>query len=154
MAVLSGLIIERLGWMDEVAEVKRAKGTPVADPQREEALLQAMEKQAQAAGLNPKVIRAFFEGQIEAAKAFQIEWLARPKPAEWETRPLPDLAKEVRPELDAIGQRMIDALAEVQLAKAGKADLNVCQEALMKAGFSETVISFVMAGVRAGCGAH
>lgn len=149
MAVLTGLIIERLNWMDEVAEVKRAKGAPVADPQREEALLQAMEKQAQAVGLRPEAVRRFFEGQIEAAKAFQTEWLARPQPAEWKNRPLPDLAKEVRPQLDAIGQRMIGVLVKVQEARTVAADLDACREALLKAGFSEAVLSPAMTGVRA-----
>lgn len=143
------LIRERLSWMDEVAEVKRAKGSPVADPQREQALLAAMEKQAVTAGLPPAAVRRLFEGQIEAAKVFQTEWLARPKPSDWETRPLPDLGKDVRPALDALGQRMIDALVKLRLAGVSKAQVRAAEPMLSKAGFSSAVIQPALAGLAA-----
>ncbi|MBB5036864.1 chorismate mutase-like protein [Prosthecobacter dejongeii] len=147
---LTLLVAERLSWMDEVAEVKRAKAAPISDPVREEVLLQAMEKQGKEAGLPPERVRQFFACQILAAKAFQEDWLSRPKPESWRDRPLPDLTTEVRPRLDDIGHRMIAAL--VHSRQSGDAGLIVrhTRDALQQQGYAEVVIDYVIQGVKAG----
>lgn len=147
---LVSLVVERLAWMDEVAEIKRAKGTPVADPVREEALLQAMEKQAGEAGLSAGQVRQFFAGQILAARAFQEDWLSRPTPDEWKGRPLPDLATDVRPRLDDIGRRMISALAANRKPEEASVIIRQAREALQRAGYTEVVIDHVATGLKAG----
>lgn len=144
------LVVERLSWMDEVAEVKRAKAAPVADPAREEALLQAMEKQGKEAGLPPERVRQFFAGQILAAKAFQEDWLSRPKPAAWQDRPLPDLTTEVRPRLDDIGQRMISALTQGRQSGDAEVIVRQTRETLQKQGYAEAVINPAIKGLKAG----
>ena len=147
---LTVLVAERLSWMDEVAEVKRAKATPVADPVREEALLQAMEKLGKEAGLPPERVRQFFACQILAAKAFQEDWLSRPKPESWKERPLPDLTTEVRPRLDDIGQRMIAALVHCRQSGDGDLIIRQTRQALQQQGYAEAVIDHVIQGVKAG----
>lgn len=74
---LPQLMVQRLGWMDEVAQVKQARSLPVTDAKREAELLDAMERAGAEKGLPAEVVRAFFSGQIEAAKVVQREWLAR-----------------------------------------------------------------------------
>lgn len=144
------LVVERLSWMDEVAEVKRAKAAPVADSVREEALLQAMEKQGKEAGLPPDRVRQFFAGQILAAKAFQEDWLSRPKPGAWQERRLPDLTTEVRPRLDDIGRRMISALAQGRQSGDAEVIVRQTREALQNLGYAEAVISPAIMGLKAG----
>ncbi|SKB07141.1 chorismate mutase, putative [Prosthecobacter debontii] len=144
------LILERLSWMDEVAEVKRAKSAPVADPAREEALLKAMEQKATEAKLSPTHVRAFFQGQIEAARAFQEEWLARPQPAEWKTRPVPDLTRDVRPQLDAIGTRILEQLSLPRIAAQRAAILTQAEQTMQQKGYSKAVIQPALRGLAAG----
>lgn len=150
---LVNLTLERLSWMDEVAEVKRAKSAPVADPAREEALLKAMEQKAAEAKLSPTHVRAFFQGQIEAARAFQEEWLARPQPAEWKTRPVPDLTREVRPQLDAIGTRILEQLSQPRTSDQKAAMLAQAQQAMQQKGYSKAVIQPALRGLAAGLAA-
>ena len=113
---LPRLIVQRLSWMDKVARVKQANGLPVADAKREAELLETMSKQGTALGIPASATRAFFIGQMDAAKRYQEAWLrahASDKPT---TASLPDLTKTVRPALDDIGQNMITALANARTA--------------------------------------
>ena len=59
---LPGLMVERLGWMDEVARVKQAKGLPVEDVVREGEVLDAMAGLGAEMGLSGEVVRGFFAG--------------------------------------------------------------------------------------------
>lgn len=147
---LVSLILERLSWMDEVAEVKRAKSAPVADPAREEALLKAIEQKAIEAKLSPTQVRAFFQGQIEAARAFQEEWLAKPQPAEWHTRPVPDLTRDVRPQLDLIGTQIITHLGLPRTADQRVATLTQAEQTMQQKGYSLAVIQPALRGLAAG----
>lgn len=149
---LPALLVERLSWMDEVARYKQAHGLPVEDAPREAALLDAMAREGSAAGLRPAEVRAFFAGQIEAAKQAQHAWLrvqaGRPTP----DSPLPDLAGEVRPALDALGHRLIAALAEARDPGDPQALLHATQERLQAAGHGEAVRTPALHGLRAGLG--
>ena len=132
------MMVERLGWMDEVAMVKQSKGLPVEDAVREAEVLDAMVALGSEMGLPGTVARGFFAAQIEAAKVCQEEWLgAHPGALRGE---VPDLGKTVRPALDAIGKRMLGALVEVRGAGNGAAVLRECRRRLVRAGYSEEVI--------------
>lgn len=111
------LITERLSWMDDVAEYKQAKSLPILDPAREEQLLEAMVAKAPEHDLPPATVRAFFSGQMAAARQVQQEWLAEhPAQSADKNRPLPDLTGTVRPALDALGKKLLSALAAARQA--------------------------------------
>ncbi len=65
---LPALMVERLDWMHEVAQVKQARSMPVTDAKREAELLDAMERLGAESGLPAAEVRALFSGQISAAK--------------------------------------------------------------------------------------
>lgn len=106
-------MVERLSWMDEVAEIKRERGLPVQDAQREAELLRMVEAKGVAAGLPATDVRDFFAGQLLAAREFQSAWM-RGSQIHARAEPLPDLTTTVRPALDRIGEQMIEALAEAR----------------------------------------
>lgn len=142
------LMVQRLDWMDEVAEAKRAKGLPIADPKREAELLNAMMQRGTAAGLPAQKVRLFFSGQIQAAKVRQEEWL-RQHPAASGGK-APDLATTIRPALDQIGRKMIERLAqETQEICSSDALLieKETRERLAKAGYTETVAQPALQGL-------
>ena len=144
---LADLIVERLSWMDDVALYKQARGLPIEDPKREAELLAAMEAKGSAAGLPAKAVRGFFIGQMEAAKDCQRSALLRM------SRPkhVPDLATEVRPALDRIGEEMIKALVQT---RAQQMDVEMVQSIarsqLEQRHFSETIIRPALRGLKAG----
>ncbi|MFN7560684.1 MAG: chorismate mutase [Prosthecobacter sp.] len=147
---LPRLMVERLSWMDEVAEVKRARALPVSDPVREAELLKAMEQRGAASGLPAGAVRAFFSGQMQAARQLQQEWLQRPSSPDQKTGALPDLAGTVRPALDEIGIKMISCLT---LAHGSAVAPRITSEArlrLSQAGYSEAVIRAAIEGLEAG----
>jgi chorismate mutase-like protein len=147
---LPNLIVERLRWMDEVAMVKQARSLPVTDAKREAELLAAVEVQAAQQGIPPRAARDFFAGQIEAAKNFQMEWLAQHLQQPTDTSSLPDLAKDVRPALDHIGQRMLAALAVSRREDKPELVVPAAVTALKQAGFSQSVIVAAITGLEAG----
>lgn len=147
---LPRLMVERLGLMDEVAQVKQAKGLPVTDARREAELLAAMAREGTALGLPATAVRAFFSGQVEAAKEYQREWLADPAhktavPA----KKLPDLATEVRPALDAIGKNMLAALVRTRGSTEPRAVVAAARTKLTEAGYSAVVIRPALDGLAA-----
>lgn len=149
---LPSLLAERLAWMDEVARYKQARGLPVEDAPREAALLDAMAREGSAAGLRPAEVRAFFAGQIDAAKQAQLAWLrTQAEPSRHDAR-LPDLAGEVRPALDALGRRLIAALAEARRRGEPRAIVQAARERLQAAGHGEAVREPALRGLRAGLG--
>src|SRR4051794_35298338 len=68
---LLGLMRQRLDVMHDVARYKWAKSATVEDPEREAALLRDVADKGVSLGLDPETTRAFFRGQIEAAKIVQ-----------------------------------------------------------------------------------
>ena len=149
-AALGKLMVERLGWMADVARVKQAKSLPITDPKREAELLKAMEQEGLAAGLPAKAVKAFFSGQMEAARVEQAEWIKRhPHPAKQEA-PLPDLAKTVRPALDQIGRKMIARLVRARAAGNVGAVIAEARRQLTAPLYSEAVIAPALRGLKAG----
>jgi chorismate mutase len=147
---LSMLMVQRLDWMDEVAEAKRAKGLPIHDPKREAELLHTMTERGMAAGLKAESVRLFFSGQMQAAKLRQEEWLRQHPTAT--TAKAPDLATTIRPALDQIGTKMIERLAqETRGISSIDAQLieTEARERLARAGCSEAVARPALQGLRA-----
>ena len=148
-ASLPRLMVERLAWMDEVAEAKQARSLPVNDPKREGELLAAMEKLGREHGLAAAQTRAFFQGQMQAAKVRQEEWLkAHPASGRPKGKPVPDLAKTIRPALDAIGKSMIARLAELRSSGHRQETITEAETGLKKAGYSSAVIRPAMDGLQ------
>ena len=147
---LPGLMVERLGWMDEVARAKQAKGLPVEDVVREAALLDVMAGLGEEVGLSGGVVRGFFAGQILAAKVCQEEWLARNAGREVKGEALLDLAGTVRPALDAIGKRMIGALRQARSGGNACCLVEVARGRLAGEGYSPKVIAAAVGGLEAG----
>ena len=146
---LPALMVERLNWMDEVAEAKRSKGLPITDPVREAELLRTMTQRGVAAGVQAERVRCFFTGQMQAAKARQEEWLREHPSAT--TRKVPDLTGTVRPALDKISAQMIDQLAldtRIVNSPAGMLTLADAQDRLTRAGYSKAVIEPARKGLR------
>ncbi len=148
---LPDLMVERLGWMDEVAQVKQMRSLPVTDPKREAELLEAMTRQGTQQGLPATAVRAFFAGQMEAAKQYQREWLAEHahEPVA-PTQKVPDLATTVRPALDAISTKMLTALAEARGSTAAPALPEAARVQLTRAGYSTAVTQSAVQGLAAG----
>lgn len=147
---LTGGVIRRLEIAREVAWAKAQTGAPVLDEEREKAVLAALVKQGEAAGLPKERVERFFGAQIAASREAQIEWLAG-----WETRtkerpkavPM-DLKREIRPRLDAVGAELIAALAAMPVTEEGDAGYRVwLKRALRQRGFSEAVSGLAAEGL-------
>ncbi len=141
-------MVERLGWMDEVAQVKQARSMPVTDAKREAELLDAMERLGADSGLPAAVVRAFFSGQISAAKQCQEEWLKRHAGVQPSIQAVPDLGKTVRPALDALGRKMIRALAEARGSQDTAQLIRAARGQLAQAGYSRAVITPAVRGLQ------
>lgn len=117
LAVLIGLVGDRLGLMRAVAESKWNSGAPIEDEAREERLIAGVVALAPSYGLDPRQAAAFFRAQIEAAKCVESALIAH-----WAaTRAAPfaapaDLQTVIRPELDRLTPRLLAALAAAEPA--------------------------------------
>ena len=115
---LSDLLARRLAFMPLVAAAKARAGLPIEDRARERQVLDASLESARRRGLPEARVRDFFAVQIELAKAVQRRTS--------EATAL-DLRGQIRPALDELGERIIDALAAAartgQLSSATLADL-------------------------------
>lgn len=123
------LIDARLELMDEVAAFKWHRDLPVEDRAREAEVLQEAVTDALRFGFTPDSSRAFFEAQIEAAKAVQQHWFAR-----WEAGEEPpeadDLNARIRPELSRLGRDIVAAMAAAGPVARERFDAIVAAEGL------------------------
>ena len=112
VAALLALMRERLVIAADVARSKWNSGTPIEDPKRESDIVAALAGQAGEMGLPVPWAEQFFRAQIEASKNVQRELHAR-----WRAQgqgkfdDAPDLARDIRPRLDALTPRLLAALA-------------------------------------------
>lgn len=144
---LPSLMVERLSWMDDVAQVKHAKSLPVTDAKREAELLHAMEKKGAVRGLPAPAVHALFAGQIDAAKQLQTEWLHAHKHVPVAQGGLPDLAATVRPALDDIGNEMLSALVIARTKGNAPQILAAARAQMTAAGYSPAVITPALKGL-------
>ncbi|MEU4680337.1 gamma subclass chorismate mutase AroQ [Micromonospora sp. NPDC023737] len=109
---LVALATERILLADKVAAAKFGTSTPIEDPVREQQLLDQAAGLAVEAGVDPEDTVEFFRAQIEVSKLVQRGlydlWTRHPELAPAER---PDLATEVRPQLDRITAAFIEQLA-------------------------------------------
>ncbi|MEB8342991.1 chorismate mutase, partial [Streptomyces endophyticus] len=114
LAAITSLATERLALADKVAAAKYGTDAPIDDPARERQILDDVAERSAGLGIDPAFAQSVFRDQIEANKVVQrglyARWDAHP-----EQRPTerPDLATEVRPQLDRITTRLLDALGEM-----------------------------------------
>jgi chorismate mutase len=108
LEVLVELAARRAALGVNVAAAKFLAGREVEDPGREEEMLAWVADRLKATGVSQGAGLAFFLDQIAASKVIQrglyARWRAHPAQALANSR---DLAREVRPELDALNDEML-----------------------------------------------
>jgi chorismate mutase len=106
------LMQERLRLADDVAKMKWNTGAPIEDLARENAVVEQAAIDAPRYGVSPDFARNFFRAQIEASKIVQrarfTEWQANNQP---KFARVADLQADIRPALDALTPKLLDALA-------------------------------------------
>jgi chorismate mutase-like protein len=109
---LASMAEERLALAPDVAWYKHQRDLPVYDPARETAQLQTVVAAGQAAGLPADTVRRFFAAEMEASRRIQWEWIHawRKDLAPAPEGPVRDLATDLRPQIDEINRRQIEAL--------------------------------------------
>lgn len=112
----------RLVLAREVALAKWDTRSPVEDPAREAAVINAAVKDAELRGLDPAWVSHFFTAQMEANKVIQCSLLAH-----WHRagaapvhRPI-NLDAVIRPELDQLEKKLVEVLADTAAIRAGAA---------------------------------
>ncbi|WP_409567868.1 gamma subclass chorismate mutase AroQ [Rugamonas sp. DEMB1] len=107
------LMDERLALMPDVARYKWNSQAAIEDLPRERLIIAALARQAAEAGVPAAWAESFFEAQIEAAKTVQRDLFERwrqQKAGRFEQ--VPDLARELRPRLDALTPLLLKALTQ------------------------------------------
>jgi chorismate mutase len=112
----------RLALAREVALAKWDTRSPVEDPAREAAVINAAVKDGELRGLDPTSVSHFFRAQIEANKIVQYSLLAQwyragTAPAHRPT----NLDAVIRPELDQLEKKLVEVLAGTAAIRAGAA---------------------------------
>lgn len=147
---LPNLMVKRLSWMDQVAHYKQAHGQPVNDPKREASLIAAMEQRGAGLGLPKTAVKGFFDGQMQAAKVRQEEWLRGHPKSGTKDEAVPDLKKTIRPALDDISAKMLAGLADARKSGLKAEIVAEAQRSLAAAGYSKAVSQPAVAGLQAG----
>jgi chorismate mutase len=111
---VGSLVLRRLLLADPVAQSKWLSGKPIADPAREQAVVDEAVALARQQGVDPDLVTRVVRAQISASKVVQrgliTSWTHHP-----ETAPTtaPDLAT-IRPQLDAIDSDLVTAIGAAQ----------------------------------------
>jgi chorismate mutase len=104
----------RLTIADQVALIKWDTGTPIEDLRREQSVIAAAVRSAAAHRLSGTYAAAFFADQIEANKLIQYGLLVNWRRSGSAPQvPRADLQTTIRPELDALDTRLLQALSAV-----------------------------------------
>jgi chorismate mutase/prephenate dehydrogenase len=74
---LVNLLVQRRHVVEQVAEVKREYDLPVSHPAREENLISARRRQAEAAGLDPDYVEDLFRTMLRHSRAGQLDAISR-----------------------------------------------------------------------------
>lgn len=104
------LMQQRLELMRSVAAWKHANNVPVTDAAREQQVLDATVAQAQRLGIDAASARELFSLQIRMARDVQEHFIATWKAQKPANEPVRDLSKELRPELDRLGNELLRAI--------------------------------------------
>jgi chorismate mutase len=104
---------ERLNIGDLVALAKWDSGKPIQDSAREAQVIANARKMAVKRKLDPEQVAELIAAQIEANKLVQYGLLANWRAAgKAPDTPRPDLAKQIRPQLDELQNRLLQQYAE------------------------------------------
>lgn len=117
---------ERLDLMPAVAAAKQQRRLPVADPAREQQVIDLAVTRASELGLDGPAVADVFAVQIRIARDAQTRLLQRWSGSGFDfPGPVPDLAADIRPRLDALTGRLLAALylAVPGLVHAGAAGI-------------------------------
>jgi cyclohexadienyl dehydratase len=104
------LIQARLELMRSVAAWKYSHNVPVVDAAREQAVLDATVASAQRLGIDAASARQLFSVQIRLAREVQEHFIAAWTAAGGSSEPIRDLDRELRPQLDELGERLLRAI--------------------------------------------
>lgn len=110
MQDVADLIAARLQLMEPVAAWKHAHRLPVLDEARERKVLEAAVRQAREIGIRGDAARELFALQLRLARQIQEHHIAQWRKAGARKGALRDLDSDLRPALDKIGARMLQAL--------------------------------------------
>lgn len=111
---LTKMMSERLALMDDVAAAKWQTKTSAIDSAREVLMLEGLMNRGKGMGLPEEMVRKFFEVQIEVARTRQEVLLAKWNAGDTPRKTDLDLAKDLRPRIDAINLAMLQSLAQLQ----------------------------------------
>ncbi len=114
--------LDRLEIADDVAASKYLSGKAVADPAREQAVVDATIAAAKADGVDPVAAERIIRAQITASKQVQYALIAfwHANPAQAPTT-APDLTTSVRPRINAVDARLVPAIGAASAALADPA---------------------------------
>jgi len=110
------LIDQRLDVAVKVAQAKWNSGAPINDPARERQILDDLTASLTTSDAQEKAfMRRFFQAQFDAGKIIQVTLHAQWKQeAHARFANPPDLARDIRPELDRLTPLLIEALTQVR----------------------------------------
>ena len=104
------LMQSRLDLMRDVAAWKSVNKAPVTDAAREQKVLDATVADAQRLGIEADGARALFALQIRIARDVQEHYLDSWRRNQTSVESVRDLNKELRPELDRLGEQLLRAI--------------------------------------------
>ncbi|MFS4505225.1 gamma subclass chorismate mutase AroQ [Clavibacter sp. Sh2141] len=113
VTAVASAALDRLEIADDVAASKWLSGKAVADPAREQAVVDATVAAAEADGVDPVAAERIMRAQIAASKQVQYALIAR-----WRAHPeeapttAPDLTASVRPRINAVDARLVPAIGQ------------------------------------------
>ncbi len=121
---LRSAIADRLALMPDVARHKWNTGIAIADPAREQRLIEVSVVKGRQFGIPDQVTRTAIEAQINAAKQMQEELMdAWSDAGQGKFTSVPKFLEETQPKIDAVTGRLIRELANAKLV------LNTCNAA-------------------------
>ncbi len=117
VTAVASAALDRLEIADDVAASKYLSGKAVADPAREQAVVDATIAAAKADGVDPVAAERIIRAQITASKQVQYALIAfwHANPAQAPTT-APDLTTSVRPRINAVDARLVPAIGAASAA--------------------------------------
>jgi chorismate mutase len=122
----------RLDLARDVALAKLYSRGAIEDLARERQVIERVREEAERAGVDGDLAARFFAAQIEASKAAQRAWQAKWAREGAPFGPRPDLARSVRPKLDALTPRILAALRGVRPAASVRWERYAPEEAWLR----------------------
>ncbi len=109
---LFDLINRRLSYMEDVALYKAQRNLPIEDKEREAVVIANTAQSAATSGIEVASAEHFFGTQIEVAKFIQRQVLEMHSAQQIETATPRDLSEEIRPELNELGDTMLELTSD------------------------------------------